>query len=1568
MGLIAMAIHRSRRGENLSRGPAGIAGQRLLRGNRWGNRRVIGEERGRRFPYACPMDMDGFHPAVASWFRGRFPAATEVQQRAWRAIGAGSHTLISAPTGSGKTLAAFLGVIDTLVRRGLNGGLPDETRILYVSPLKALSNDINKNLQAPLAGIRDGLLESGLPDVRIRALVRTGDTTQGERAKMRRQPPHILVTTPESLYILLTSESGRRMLATVETVIVDEIHALAGNKRGAHLAVSLERLAALCERPPTRVGVSATTRPMEAMVEFLVGTDRSPCQVIDRGHVRHWDLRLELPSSPLEAIMSNEVWVEIYDRLAALAAEHRTTIVFVNTRRLAERVARHLADRCGEDRVTSHHGSLSKEHRLMAEERLKAGKLKMLVATASLELGIDIGEVDLVCQLGSPRGIARLLQRVGRSGHGVDRVPKGRLVPLSRDELVECAALLDAVARGELDAVTLCRKPLDVLSQQIVAEVSMREWEVDALFDLIVRSAPFRELSRNVYLDVLKMLANGFTTRRGRRGAYLHHDRVNGRLRPRRSARLTAVTNGGTIPDQFDYDVTLLPGDLFVGTLNEDFAFESMPGDIFQLGNTSYRILKVHSGKVFVEDARGLPPTIPFWFGEAPGRSDELSAAVSRLRAEVDEALGCEARGRQAPGSPTGGSQAPDSRAGGSQAPESDSVAVARVAERLVTSHGLPPAAAEQLCEYLGAARAALGGLPTAQRIVIERFFDEAGDTHIVVHSPCGSRLNRAWGLALRKRFCRRFNFELQAAALEDTLVISLGVVHSFPLEEVVRYLARATVADVLAQAVLDAPIFPGRWRWNASVALAVRRFRNGKRAPAHFQRTDAEDLLATVFPDQLACAENLAGEREIPDHPLVAQTLEDCLRGVMDIDGLAELLGRIEAGEVEVACRELTSPSPLAQEVLSAKPYAFLDDAPAEERRTLAVQSRRHLTVEQAADLGRLDPEAIRRVRSEAWPDFRDEDELHDALAVLGFMSPSEPGESAELGESTGPMLERLVADGRATRFRMPGDGWVWVGAERLAELEMAVEDGRAEPRIEALECDAETPEAALRELVRSRMEGLGPVTAAELGRPLGLTERDVAGALAALEAEGFAMRGRFSERAAKSPSGDRSELPADFESPSRPTSTARFAPPADPGEEWCDRRLLARIHRYTLKRLRSEIEPVSIAVYQRFLFRWQGLGQERREGSEALAAVIGELQGLALPAVAWEREILPARLANYSPMQMDELAVSGRIAWYRPMTRQQWNRAAENGLQRGRGTVANSPIVILPRETLPMWRGMAAAGNGVGDEYPLSTCAGRIHKLLMARGALFFQELVQAGGLLRVQTEEALAELVAGGLATSDAFQGLRALVTPPSRRRSFHGRRSRRGPSFDTAGRWSLLDRAPADLASENREDAREHAARSLLRRYGVVCRSVLQRENGLPGWRGLLRVFRRLEARGEIRGGRFVGALGGEQFALPEAVKALRRCRRDSNADEWIVLSAADPLNLAGILTPGGRVPAVHSHRLAYRGGVAVATYTAAGLQWLGRPDRADKRRADMELRGQAGMRPRAAGRSVISGRR
>ncbi|MCC2665474.1 MAG: box helicase domain protein, partial [Geminicoccaceae bacterium] len=855
------------------------------------------------------------------------------------AIQAGRHTLIAAPTGSGKTLAAFLAAIDALLRQGLAGGLRDETQVVYVSPLKALSNDIQRNLEAPLAGIRAALRAQGLPEVEIRTWVRTGDTPPAERGRMARTPPHIVVTTPESLYILLGSESGRRMLKTTRTVIVDEIHALAPNKRGAHLALSLERLAALAGERLLRIGLSATQKPIEATARFLVGAgiDGAPgadCTIIDTGHGRARDLALEVPSSPLEAVMSGEVWQEVYARLTELIEAHRTTLVFVNTRRLAERVTRHLSERLDERQVAAHHGSLAREQRLEAEQRLKRGELRALVATASLELGIDIGDADLVCQIGSPRSIASFLQRVGRSGHAVDGLPKGRLFPLSRDELVECAALLASVGRGELDRLRIPEQPLDVLAQQIVAEVAAREWQEDELYALLRRAWPYRALARADFAALLAMLAEGFSTRRGRRGALLHHDAVNHALRGRRGARLTALTNAGTIPDNAEYRVVMEPQDQLIGTVNEDFAVESMAGDVFQLGNASYRVLRVERGTVRVEDAHGAAPNIPFWLGEAPGRSDELSASVARLRAEIAARLTADPAGRSA-------------------------------LRWLIDEVGIDEPAAAQLVEYLAAAHAALGCLPTQDRVVLERFFDAVGGIQLVIHSPFGSRINRAWGLALRKRFCRKFNFELQAAATEDNIVLSLITAHSFELAEVARYLHSTSVRPLLVQALLDAPMFVARWRWVAGVALALPRFRGGRKVAPQLARMDAEDLVAAIFPDQLACAENLAGEREVPDHPLVRQTITDCLGEAMDIEGLERLLARLEAGAIEVVARDLTEPSPLALEVLSARPYAYLDDAPLEERRTQAVMARRWLAPEEASALGRLDPEAIARVRA---------------------------------------------------------------------------------------------------------------------------------------------------------------------------------------------------------------------------------------------------------------------------------------------------------------------------------------------------------------------------------------------------------------------------------------------------------------------------------------------------------------------------------------------------------------------------------------------------------------------------
>ncbi len=1411
-----------------------------------------------------------FHPAVADWFGHRFAAPTAAQAEAWPAIQSGRHVLIAAPTGSGKTLAAFLAAIDALVRQALDGGLADETQIVYVSPLKALSNDIQRNLEEPLAGIREALHAQGLPDVEIRTWVRTGDTPPGERQRVRRRPPHIIVTTPESLYTLLGSDSGRAMLATTRTVIVDEIHALAPNKRGSHLALSLERLAALSRHRLLRVGLSATQKPIETVARFLVGAgpDGAPgaeCRIIDTGHLRERDLALETPPAPLEAVMSGEVWEQVYGRLAELVAAHRTTLIFVNTRRMAERATRQLSERLGAEQVTAHHGSLAKEQRLDAEQRLKRGALKALVATASLELGIDIGDVDLVCQLGSPRSIARFLQRVGRSGHAVDGTPKGRLFPLSRDELVECAALLDSVGRGELDRLAIPEQPLDVLAQQIVAEVAAREWNEDELYQLLRRAWPYRALAREDYSAVVGMLADGFSTRRGRRGALLHHDAVNHVLRSRRGARMTALTSGGTIPDNADYQVLLEPENQIIGTVNEDFAVESMAGDIFQLGNNSYRILRVERGVVRVADAHGMAPTIPFWLGEAPGRSDELSQSVSRLRAQIAGHFGTD--------------------------PSGD-----RALRWLVDEVGITEPATRQLVEYLAAAYQALGCLPTRETLVLERFFDAVGGMQLVIHSPYGSRLNRAWGLALRKRFCGKFNFELQAAATEDNIVLSLTTAHSFELGDVPRYLNSASVRPVLVQALLDAPMFTTRWRWVAGVALAQPRFRGGKKVPPPLARMGAEDLITAIFPDITACAENLAGDREIPDHPLVRQTIADCLNEAMDIDGLERILTGIESGAIRVVVRELTEPSPLALEVLSARPYAYLDDAPLEERRTQAVMSRRWIAPETASDLGRLDPEAIARVRAEAWPDAANADELQDGLVWLGFLSAEEAQTQADWN---GWLLE-LARDRRAARLETPR-ATLWIAAERLPQFRALWPDAKLDPAIAAPAAHAArdwSPEDALVEILRGRLEGQGPVTQDALASTLGLAPNDIASALAALEAEGFALRGRFT--------------------------------PAAAADEWCERRLLARIHRYTVKRLRAEIEPVAARDFLRFLLRWQRVAPDARmEGPEAAETIIAQLEGFEAPAGAWETEILPARLAGYEPAWLDDQCLSGRIAWARLRPR---NGHANGGARRA-APVSTTPITLLPRRHAPLWTSLSATADLPQPSARAQAVAGHMRE----HGASFFDELVEGTGLLRTEVEEALAELVALGLVTSDSFGGLRALLVPSDRRKSVAGaRRRRRAAKFGMAeaGRWALARRAPAQTSPQAEAEANEHLGRALLRRYGVVFWRMLEREAGwLPPWRDLLRVYRRLEARGEIRGGRFVAGFSGEQFALPEAIGMLREVRRNPDSDSFVSLSGADPLNLAGILTPGPKLAALTGNRVLYRGGLPVALFAGGEAQFL-----------------------------------
>ena len=1327
---------------------------------------------------------------------------------------------------------------------------------MYVSPLKALSADVHKNLAEPCAAIHRLAGEAALRTPQITAAVRTGDTTQAARAAMLRRPPHIVVTTPESLYLLLTSPRSRQMLSTVRTVIVDEIHALIGSRRGAHLALTLERLAAVADRPLQRVGLSATQTPIEEVARFLTAGQQADCTIIDVGHRRETDLAIEMPRSTLDAVMSHEVWGEYHDRLAALVSAHRTTLIFVNTRRLAERVSRSLSERLGDDAVTSHHGSLSKERRLDAEARLKSGQLKALVATASLELGIDVGHVDLVCQLGSPHRIATFLQRVGRSGHTIAGAPKGRLFPVSRDDLVECAALLRSCRSGLLDAIVSYDAPLDVLAQQIVAECSCHPYSEDALFALVTRAWPYRALDRASFDAVLRMTGDGFATRRGRRAALVHRDEVNGVVRGRRGSRLLAQISGGAIPEIADYRVVLEPEDTFIGTLNEDFAIESTAGDVFQLGNASWRILQVVGGDVRVADAKGALPTIPFWLGEAPARSDELSRAVSDLRADVDQRL-------------------------------EDAGSGARAIDWMIAETGLDRNAADQVVSYLAGGRRVLGVVPSQTTLVLERFFDESGGMQLVLHAPFGSRINRAWGLALRKRFCRQFNFELQAAATEDALSLSLGPQHSFPLSDVFRYLHVETARDVLVQAFLDAPVFKTRWRWNTTVSLAVPRARGGRKIAPQIQRMQAEDLMAAVFPDAAACLENIPGDRQIPDHPLVSQTVRDCLEEAMDFAGLRAVLERIHRGELRLIARDLPEPSVLAHEILNARPYAFLDDAPLEERRSHAVQTRRATDPASGDDLGALDEDAIARVRDEARPDPRDVHELHDTAAIAGFLT------AADVENVPAETLESLTAARRAGSATfggsLPEAREVIVAAERLPELTAI------HPRIAvhpSLQIPASrlatiwTRDDAITELLRGRLTVTGPVTAAALAAPLGISAKEADAALVRLEADGVVLRGRFS--------------------------------PGESDLEWCDRTLLARIHRYTLNRLRAEIEPVSPAEFMRFLFRWQHVDTSSRlEGLDGLRVVIGRLAGYEIAASAWERAVLPARIDRYDPSMLDTMCLAGEAGWAR------LSRSPAHGSPTST-FIPGTPIALFAREHAHLWRMLRPDGG----EPALGETARRVLSVLRSGGASFFGDLKAASGLDADQLQHALGALVACGMATSDGFSGLRAILRSASGRPPVHDRRT------NFAGRWTAIAEPSGGVT---RDDAVELQAWTLLGRYGVVFRRLLARETNAAMWRELTQVYRRLEARGEIRGGRFVSGMSGEQFALPHAVERLREVRRIPADGELVTISAADPLNLTGIVTTGERIRTAGRNRIAYGAGVPVAVLEGDGVRELTRLD-------------------------------
>ena len=1406
--------------------------------------------------------LESFHPAVRAWFEGRFPAGpTEPQAAGWQEIAAGRHTLIAAPTGSGKTLAAFLVCIDRFYRAQdlccthdlycghEPGALSEEgatptgsgPQVVYVSPLKALATDIQQNLEAPLREIAAAAGRLGLTGPAISVAVRTGDTAAAERVAMLKHPPDILITTPESLYLLLTAERSRAMLRSVRTVIVDEIHAVAGNKRGSHLTLTLERLAHVAGQPVQRVGLSATQRPIEAIARLLVGAgpdrdnaDGTPrCAIVDSGHRRRLDLALELPDDELGAVPTAEQTAQILDMIADHVTSHRTTLVFVNTRSMAERVAHQLGERLGDEvgaQVAAHHGSLSRGRRQRVEARLRAGDLRALVATASLELGIDVGPVELVCQIGSPRSFATFLQRVGRSNHTRTGTPSGRLYPTTRDELVECAALLRGTRQGRLDAIVIPERPLDILAQQMVAESAAEAWAEGELLGLARQAAPFRDLSAEDFEDITDLLAEGIRTGRGRRAYYLHRDQVNGTVKGRRGARLAALTSGGAIPELGDFRVVAEPDEVQIGTVHEEWAVESRPGDVFLLGTHSWRIRRVEPGTVRVTDAHGAPPSVPHWQGEAPGRTRELSEEVSALRQAVADREPAEAR------------------------------------KWLEEECGVGRAAAEIIVAYLRAGLAALGALPTMDAIILERFFDEAGGMQLVGHAPFGARVNRAFGLALRKRFCVTFDFELQAAASDNAILLSLGPQHSFPLEQVPKFLASKTVEQVVRQAVLTAPLFQARWRWNLNTSLTILRMRGGRKNPPAIQRMEADDLMAAVFPVLAACQENVApGPMEIPDHPLVRQTLDDCLHEAMDIEGLRELVAGIEAGRIAVITRDTTEPSVLAHEILNGPPFTYLDDeTEAGNRRSRQVTVSRGLPVE-ARDLARLDPDAIEKVREQVRPQPRDADELHDLLMTLYLMRPQ---------PEWGAWFAELAAAGRAATL----PAGLWCATERvplLAGLYPAEWTFAMAPLPRVKPIDAE---AVAAEMLRGHLDVSGPVTAEELARATSQGVADVTMALIRLENEGFALRGRFTD--------------------------------PDGAEQWCARRVLTRIHAYTRQRKRREVEPVTARDFIRFLLRWQHVTADtRREGSRGVLAVVEQLQGFELAAGAWEKAVFPARVTGYRREWLDEVCLDGGVAWGRLSVRGE----ADEPPRRAGAPSRATPVTLTIRDDLP-WLLRAARGEHRPAE-PGPGSTSDVLDALRQRGALFPPDLESLTGRLPSEVEEALWDGVARGLVTADGFRAVRTLFARRAMQNAPGRRRLRRGSQLSsrTAGRWSLLPEPPADC---DPDDLAEAVAEQLAARWGVVFRDLLTRENLAVPWREVLWALRRMEARGTICGGRFVHGFSGEQFAHPDAVGMLREIRKRPRTGETVALSAADPLNLAGIVLPGPRVPAVATNTVTY----------------------------------------------------
>ncbi|HEX4624125.1 MAG TPA: DEAD/DEAH box helicase [Solirubrobacteraceae bacterium] len=1344
------------------------------------------------------MALEQFSPSVRAWFQAAFAAPTPAQEQAWPAIASGEHVLISAPTGSGKTLAAFLWGLDRLASDPLPEG-DKRTRLVYVSPLKALSYDVERNLRAPLRGI----------DASIDVAIRTGDTPQRDRQAMRRHPPDVLITTPESLYLMLTSQA-REILTGAEWVIVDEIHAVAATKRGAHLALTLERLEALAERPVQRIGLSATQKPLEEVGRFLVGPRRQ-CRVVDAGIRKPLDLKIHVPvesmvepeqgtdAPEVDPLQGGEatrrsIWPAIYPELLKLVRAHHSTLIFVNARRGAERLALRLNELAEEDIARAHHGSLAREERTLVEEELKSGRLPCLVATSSLELGIDMGAVDLVLQVESPKSVARGLQRIGRAGHGVGETSKGRIFPKFRADLLEATVVARRMREGAIESTVVPRNPLDVLAQQIVAMAAVEDLAVDDLYALVTRTHSFADLPRTLLENVLDMLdgrypSSEFAELRPR----IVWDRLNGTIRARQGARALAVTNAGTIPDRGLFLVTL-PDGRRVGELDEEMVYEARPGQTFLLGASTWRIEEIGRDRVVVTPAPGVPGAVPFWRGDGVGRPRELG-----------EAIGAFSRW-----------------------------AIDQPAEVLERDYDLDELAAKNLLELLREQQAATRVVPSDRTVVIERFRDEIGDWRVCVLSPFGGRVHAAWGLALTARIRDELGLESDAIWSDDGIIVHLPDADEPPGAELML-IDPDELEDLVVRELSSSALFGARFRENAARALLIPRAYPGKRTPLWQQRLKSQTLLEVA--------------KRYGDFPVILETYRECLRDVLDLSGLEEVLGRLHRRELSVVEVETATASPFASSLLFdyVATYMYEGDTPNAERRAAALSLDRELLRELLGqdELRELiDAEALAAVEDDL--QHRSErtraatrDALHDVLRRLGDLDRDEIVARVLAGVDAAGMLDALERERRAIRLRLAGEER-WVAAEDAGLYRDAL---GAMPPGGLPEAFLEDVPDALRKLASRYARTHGPFTTGELRGRYGV---DPEPALRELERANALVHGEL-----------------------RPGGSER---------EWCDAEVLRRLRRASLAALRKEIEPADERAFARFLPSWQGVDRHPPGGAgpDRLREVLVPLQGLALPVEAWEKDVLPRRVGAWSPTWLDQLCSAGELVWV---------GAGAIGRRSGR-------VALYFREDAPL----------LGAPKRPDPPATEDHEAIRARlraGACFFTDLLAEVPLDPAMLQEALWDLVWVGEVTNDAWAPLRAprLTLARARRerprqapRRFSSRRS--GGSAQVQGRWSLT--APLFEPAAEPGQRRRAQAELLLERYGIVTREQVLAEGISGGFSTLYDSLSALETLGVARRGYFVEGLGGAQFALPGAVERLR-ASGGVELDETppLVLAATDP---------------------------------------------------------------------------